>query len=134
LERNAVDKPWEGWELHLTLKPQKRSGDVVARLDKAVVERGSFRLGPVDLEVNWQDRVAILGPNGSGKTTLLRALLGQLPLSAGSRYLGPGVVVGEMDQGRLAFSTDGVVLDTFVRRTGLLPEDARSLLAKFGLG
>jgi zinc/manganese transport system ATP-binding protein len=26
---------------------------------------------------------AILGPNGAGKTTLLRALLGELPLSAG---------------------------------------------------
>jgi ATPase subunit of ABC transporter with duplicated ATPase domains len=134
LERNAVDKPWEGWQLHLSLNPKNRSGDVVARLEEAVVQRGSFRLGPIDLEVNWQDRVAILGPNGSGKTTLLRAMLGQLPLASGRRYLGPGVVVGEMDQGRRAFSTDDTVLDAFVRRTDMLPEEARSLLAKFGLG
>src|SRR5207248_1911345 len=35
LERNAVDKPWEGWQLHLSLNPKNRSGDVVARLEEA---------------------------------------------------------------------------------------------------
>jgi ATPase subunit of ABC transporter with duplicated ATPase domains len=129
----AVDKPWEGWELHLDIGSGRRSGDVVARLDRAVVERGAFRLGPVDLEVAWQDRVAVLGANGSGKTTLLRALLGQIPLSAGGRYLGPGVVVGELDQRRGGFSGNRQVLETAMVHTGLLAEDARSLLAKFGL-
>src|SRR5690349_10077418 len=76
LERlERVDKPWEGWELRMQLAPTARSGDVVARLDGAMVERGSFRLGPLDLEIRWRERVAILGPNGSGKTTLLHALL-----------------------------------------------------------
>ena len=56
---------------------RQRSGDVVLRLDGAVIERGDFRLGPVDLEIGWAERVAIVGPNGSGKTTLLRALLGR---------------------------------------------------------
>ena len=40
----------------------------------AVVERGAFRLGPLDLDIGWGDRVAIVGRNGAGKTTLLRAL------------------------------------------------------------
>src|SRR5947209_8928805 len=64
---DTVDKPWEGWQLHLAIAPSARSGDVVARLDGAVVERGSFRLGPIDVEIGWQERVAIVGPNGSGK-------------------------------------------------------------------
>jgi ATPase subunit of ABC transporter with duplicated ATPase domains len=135
LERlTPVDKPWEGWQLHLDLAPTGRSGDVVARLEGAVVERGTFRLGPVDLEVRWRDRVALLGANGSGKTTLLRALLGELPLSAGARWLGPGVVVGELDQRRDLYAGAATVLDTFVKETGLVLPDARSLLAKFALG
>jgi ATPase subunit of ABC transporter with duplicated ATPase domains len=77
LERLGVaEKPWEGWDLHLDLAPSSRSGDLVARLVDGMVERGSFRLGPLSLEVTWAERVAIVGANGSGKTTLLRAILG----------------------------------------------------------
>ena len=130
----VVDKPWEGWELRLSFAPAARSGDVVTRLDRAVVERGSFRLGPVDLEVRWAERVALVGPNGSGKTTLLQALLGTVPLVAGERFVGPGVVVGEVDQGRGHYAGADILLDGFCSRAGLLPDEARTLLAKFGLG
>jgi ATPase subunit of ABC transporter with duplicated ATPase domains len=139
---DAVDKPWEGWRLQLRLAPQARSGDVVARLEGAVVhhEPGpaggpGFTLGPTDLEITWQERVGILGRNGSGKSTLLGALLGRVPLAAGRRWLGPGVVVGELDQERGRYATgDRTVLATFQATTGLPVSEARSLLAKFGIG
>ena len=135
LERlEAVDKPWQPWELRLAIAPERRSGEVVARLERAVVERGRFRLGPLDLELSWRDRLAVVGPNGSGKTTLLRALLGTLPLASGRRVLGPGVVVGELDQARAAFHEPSSVLELFARASGLVEEETRNLLAKFGLG
>jgi ATPase subunit of ABC transporter with duplicated ATPase domains len=131
---DVVDKPWEPWQLQLELKPATRAGDVVARLDRAVVELGSFRLGPIDLQVAWQDRLAVLGPNGSGKTTLLRALLGDVELAGGARWLGPGVTVGLLDQRRLRYGRDVPLLTGFQATTGLDRSEARSLLAKFGLG
>jgi ATPase subunit of ABC transporter with duplicated ATPase domains len=131
---DVVDKPWEPWQLQLELKASARAGDVVARLDRAVVELGSFRLGPIDLEVAWQDRVAILGPNGSGKTTLLRALLGDVELVSGQRWVGPGVKVGLLDQRRIRYGSDRPLLRSFMDTTGLDRSEARSLLAKFGLG
>jgi ATPase subunit of ABC transporter with duplicated ATPase domains len=127
------EKPWEGWELQLDLAATDRSGDVVARLEGAVARRGPFQLGPVDLELSWADRVAITGPNGSGKSTLLAMLLGQLPLAGGRRWLGPAVVVGELDQRRARLESDLDLLSGFSAATGLLPEAARSTLAKFGL-
>ncbi len=138
---DVVDKPWEGWDLRLTIADAGRPGSRVAQLDGAVVEldapeRGDrFVLGPVTLEVGWGDRMAIVGPNGSGKTTLLRALLGRVPLAAGRRRLGPSVVVGEIGQGRDDLTGDANLLDGFMAGAGVAAAgDARSVLAKFGLG
>ncbi|HJU37600.1 MAG TPA: ABC-F family ATP-binding cassette domain-containing protein [Gaiellaceae bacterium] len=127
----TVEKPYEPWELHLSLGSATRSGEVVVRLEDAVVERGSFRLGPLDLAVGWGDRLAIAGPNGSGKTTLLDALLGRLPLAAGSCRLGSGVVLGELEQDRAALTGPQTLLEIF---RDYEEGTARTLLAKFGLG
>jgi ATPase subunit of ABC transporter with duplicated ATPase domains len=133
LERlDVVDKPWEGWELRFSIAAAQRSGDVV-RLREVVVERGSFRLGPIELEVDYGERIAIVGPNGSGKTTLLDTILGRVALTSGTRWFGPGVVVGELDQRRVRFAEDAPLIRVFTDESGLLEQDARSLLAKFGL-
>jgi len=127
LER--VEKPYEPWELRLGLTIGARSGEVVARLEDAVAARGGFTLGPLTLEIGWGERVAVVGPNGSGKTTLLDAILGRLPLEQGRRALGAGVVLGELEQTRERFG-DAPLVDGF----DLPREEARTLLAKFGLG
>jgi ATPase subunit of ABC transporter with duplicated ATPase domains len=126
-----VEKPWSPWELRLDLPRAPKTG-LIATLDGIVVDRGSFQLGPVSLELHWGDRLAVVGRNGSGKTTLIGALLGELPLAAGRRRLGPAVVFGELNQARDRFT--GVLLDDFVEASRLLPADARTLLAKFSLG
>jgi ATPase subunit of ABC transporter with duplicated ATPase domains len=132
LER--VEKPWSPWRLRLSLSPSQRGGDVVARLAGAVIERGAFRLGPVDLELRHGDRLALLGRNGAGKTTLLQALLGELPLAAGERRLGPGTVLGQLPQGRGPFAGGERLLERFCGLSGLPAGEARSLLATFALG
>jgi ATPase subunit of ABC transporter with duplicated ATPase domains len=134
LERlDEVDKPWRRWELQLRFGGGERSGDVTARLEGAVMRRGTFTLGPLDLELAWGERAALVGPNGSGKTTLVEALLGNLPLTAGERWVGPGVRVGTLDQARAGFDGEASLLDAFVARSGMTQQEARSLLAKFGL-
>jgi ATPase subunit of ABC transporter with duplicated ATPase domains len=130
----TVEKPYEPWELRLSLEPTARSGDVVVRLEGAVVERGIFRLGPLDLVLRRGDRLAVAGANGTGKTTLLDALLGRIRLAAGTRWIGPGVVLGELEQDRAALSVEEPLLQLFVARSGTQPESSRTLLAKFGLG
>jgi ATPase subunit of ABC transporter with duplicated ATPase domains len=133
LEEHRVEKPWQPWELKLSLAPAQRAGDLVVSLERVVVERGGFRLGPLDLHVASGERISITGPNGSGKSTLLDALLGRLPTAAGIRRLGTSVVFGEVGQLRARFGGDQPLLEGFVEATGLPAGDARTLLAKFDL-
>jgi ATPase subunit of ABC transporter with duplicated ATPase domains len=130
---DRVDKPREPWRLHIDLSGAPRAGQIVARLEDAVVERGGFRLGPVDLDLAWGERVVLTGRNGSGKSTLIAALLGELPLVAGERRIGPSVVTGSIDQARTALDRDEPLVAAFRRASGLLEEPARTLLAKYGL-
>ncbi|GAA3715305.1 ABC-F family ATP-binding cassette domain-containing protein [Streptomyces tremellae] len=131
---DAVEEPRKEWQLRMEIAAADRSGAVVATLGGAVVRRGAFALGPVTLQIDRTDRIAITGPNGSGKTTLLGALLGRLPLDAGTASLGSGVVVGEVDQTRRLFLGTDTLLDGFrVAVPDAEPAELRTLLAKFGL-
>ena len=136
LEANAVDKPWEGWDLRMEIATAPRSGAVVARLAGAVVQPGRRSpSGPSTSRSTTANGSRSLGANGSGKTTLLDAALGRLPLDAGERGLGPGVIVGELDQARgRVHGRPTPLLPRFEAASGLVPNEARSLLAKFGLG
>ncbi len=132
-----VSEPRKEWDLRYTISAGgtvPRSGAVVLTARGAVVRRGDFQLGPLDLQVDIGDRIGITGPNGSGKSTLLGLLLGRLQPDAGAVSVGASVAIGEVDQARELFAVPGSLLDVFAQQ---LPElasaDLRTLLAKFGL-
>ncbi|SCK36615.1 ABC-F family ATP-binding cassette domain-containing protein [Streptomyces sp. WMMB 322] len=133
LDAEAVEEPRKEWQLRMEIAAAPRSGSVVATLRGARVRRGDFALGPVDLQIDWRDRVTVTGPNGAGKSTLLAALLGRAELEAGSASLGSGVVIGEVDQARRLFHGEESLLDAFRDAAAMEPEEVRTLLAKFGL-
>jgi ATPase subunit of ABC transporter with duplicated ATPase domains len=132
---DVVTEPRKEWQLQMTIASAPRSGTVVSAARHASVRRGAFTLGPVDLQLDWRDRVAITGPNGAGKTTLLALLLGRLAPSEGRVDQGAGVLVGEVDQARAAFEGDAPLVTAFSHEVpDWTTADVRTLLAKFGLG
>ena len=135
LDRNELpERPHQAWELRLSLAAAPRPGDLVLTLAGAAAERGSFRLGPVDLDLAPGERVSLVGPNGAGKSTLVAMVTGELQLTAGRRLVGSRTVIGSIGQERDAFGGEEALLDRFRARTGLPPVSGRTLLAKFGLG
>ena len=129
-----VPEPRKEWELQYVIQAAPRSGSVVAVARGAVVRRGGFTLGPINLQVDVGDRIGVTGPNGGGKSTLLALLLGRLQPSEGSASLGSSVQVGEVDQARGLLVGPSALLRTF---SDLIPQwtesEVRTLLAKFGL-
>jgi ATPase subunit of ABC transporter with duplicated ATPase domains len=90
---DVVEEPRKEWELRMEIAPAPRAGAIVASLSRAVVRRGEFTLGPVNLQIDWADRVAITGANGAGKSTLLALLSGPLHPDTGRVTLDDQVMV-----------------------------------------
>lgn len=129
-----VEEPRKEWTLEFSIAAAPRSGSVVATLNEAVFQQGTFTLGPVSIQVNAGERIGITGPNGAGKSTLLRALLGEQAPDAGTASLGSGVHIGEIDQARKTLAGESPLMDSF---EAAVPEmttsEVRTLLAKFAL-
>ncbi len=90
----------------------------------------------LDLRLDADDRVALLGANGNGKSTLVRLLAGRLAPAAGQQRRSSRLRVGyfaqhqvdELDPGASAYAHLARALDT-------LPESkVRAHLGAFGLG
>ena len=134
LERNELPpKPFDPWELDLMLPAATRPSDVVLQLAGAVAQLGTFRLGPIDLDLIPGERLLVAGPNGAGKSTLLRLVLDGTGLVDGSRTVGRRTVMGAIGQDRGAYSVPAPLVEELMARAGLSRVDARTLLAKFGL-
>ena len=128
------DRPWQHAPLHLDLTAAERRSGFVVALDGAVLRRGAFALGPLDLELAHGDRVLLRGPNGSGKSTIVAALAGTLAPAAGRRRVTPGAVIALLGQERDALGADARPLAAAVRASaGLDEREARAALAAFGL-
>jgi ATPase subunit of ABC transporter with duplicated ATPase domains len=61
-------------------------------------------------------------------------ILGTIDLEQGHRWVGPGVVFGELGQKRQRLGSSETLMAGFLKATRMKTAEARSLLAKFGLG
>ncbi|SCB96595.1 ABC-F family ATP-binding cassette domain-containing protein [Weissella bombi] len=86
----------------------------------------------VNIDVDKQHAVALVGPNGIGKSTLIKTILGKLPLLAGQVKLGANVTVGYYDQEQQTLDNKRSVIDTIWDEHPTMPEkDVRSILGSF---
>ena len=52
----------------------------------------------INLTINDNDRIGLLGINGAGKSTLLNIISGELPYDTGSLHIQKGLEIGYLKQ------------------------------------
>ena len=68
----------------------------ISDVSKSFVDKDILR--NVDLVVNQNDKIALVGANGVGKSTLFRCILGEEPVDGGSIHKGNGISIGYLKQ------------------------------------
>jgi ATP-binding cassette subfamily F protein 3 len=107
----------------------------LVQLDHAAVGYdGKAILTDLDLSLDPDDRLALLGRNGNGKTTLARLLCGQLPTMAGSKHAPGKLRVGYFTQYQVEeLDRDDTPLEHMTRlMRGASPSAVRAQLGRFG--
>lgn len=85
----------------------------------------------LNIDIRGPERIAVTGPNGAGKSTLLRILSGDLEVSAGTIYRGPGRIA-YLSQRLDLLDPSATVADNFASFTGGMPAtDRANLLARY---
>jgi ATP-binding cassette, subfamily F, member 3 len=133
IERIERD-PRDGRALEFAFKKPERSGRVIFELEDGRLEvPGRVLLDHAELWLERGEHVSLVGPNGTGKTTLIQALVGERELDGGKLRSGHNVKVGYLSQHAEELEGGGArtVLEAAIKRTGLTPNQARSLLGRF---
>lgn len=119
-------------KMNFELETGGRSGKdvlVIKNAQKSFGERELF--SGVNLQLQYQDRAAIVGENGSGKTTLLKFIQGQLAPDQGEAKLGSNVKIGYLSQHMELSNKEGTVLEAFRSEVVMNDGEARNVLAGF---
>ncbi len=130
---DRISKPkFQRQNMKLSFNETERSGNdviVVKNLYKNYGYKELFRDG--NMQVNFGERVALIGANGSGKTTFLKMVLGEEQLDGGSTKIGESVKVAYLPQNITFDNEEATVLETFRENFSILEGKAREYLSKF---
>ncbi|MBI1197183.1 MAG: ATP-binding cassette domain-containing protein [Phenylobacterium sp.] len=117
--------------------PERPLAPPLLRLEGAAVGYGGPPiLKRLDLRLDIDDRIGLLGVNGAGKSTFAKLVAGALTTEAGKLHRSPRLKVGWFHQHQIeAMDPDDTPLE-IIRR--IMPEETeakrRARLAQFGLG
>jgi ATP-binding cassette subfamily F protein 3 len=132
LESQRISAPKKERGMSASLKPTKRSGDVVVEArDLAVGFADETLFSGLDWTVRWGERWGVIGENGAGKSTLVRTVLGRHAAVAGEARLGSRVDVGYFAQDAEGLDQELSPLQYLSYECGMDSGPSRDLLGRF---
>jgi ATP-binding cassette subfamily F protein 3 len=121
--------------LHLNLKANLRSGDLVLRTRDVAIgypDEGRPLFRTPDLLLKRGECAAVIGPNGAGKTTFLKTILEQMPPLEGEVVLGASLEIGYFAQAHEGLNPERTLVEEIdAVAPNMLLAEIRSYLARF---
>jgi ATP-binding cassette subfamily F protein 3 len=111
--------------------------DAGSKLCRSVLKLDNISIGPRELplfslegklEVEWGNKIGIIGSNGMGKSTLLKSILGKMPILKGKITVDDRAVIGYYAQAHEELDPDKIILDEVASKTPETEEKVRSVL------
>jgi ATP-binding cassette, subfamily F, member 3 len=102
-----------------------RLENIEKKFDKILFEN-------VDQEIDFGERICIIGENGTGKSTFLKMLIGKIPQSKGDLYRRKDVKIGYFDQELEELDKEQTIMKFFINETDLDEEHLIPFLEKYG--
>lgn len=128
-----IDKPvLDRAKIQLNFSGSERSGKDVIRVKELSKSYGENKLfHNISIDVQYGEKIAIIGKNGCGKSTLLKIILGEDTPDDGEVILGTNLKIGYLEQ-NVSFNDDNnTVLKEFRDSFPCTEGQARRILAKF---
>lgn len=88
---------------------------------------------PMNLTMERNKKIALVGANGLGKTTLLKSLLGLIPAISGRIETGDHLEIGYFEQEIKDYNNNSCIDEIWEEFPGLTQYEVRAALAKCGL-
>ena len=86
----------------------------------------------VNQEIEFGEKVCIIGENGSGKSTLLKMLIGKIQPSKGEVHARKNIQIGYFDQELEGIDNEQTIMDFIINETGKKESEVISLLLRNG--
>ncbi|MEA4932450.1 MAG: ABC-F family ATP-binding cassette domain-containing protein [Lawsonibacter sp.] len=129
---HTTDKPKKDRKMEVRFGEREFRGDEVLSIKNLMKSFGTRTLfSDLSLEVEGDERIALLGDNGSGKSTLIQIIMGEETQDVGKLRLGPAVKVGYLPQIIHFDHPERSLVDTMLYDLDCTPQVARDRLASF---
>jgi ATP-binding cassette subfamily F protein 3 len=131
---DVIEKPEVEKKIKLNINSKSRSGNDVCKFHQVAIGYPDNILAQnINLELFYQDKIAVVGPNGCGKTTLLKIINQELKPLSGKIKLGTGLQIGFYDQMHLSLNDSLTVKETIWQLAPTADQGyVLGYLAKFG--
>jgi len=97
--KEETEQPQEKNSLRMELIPNQETGKNSIQLTQVKAGyKDGFSLEQIDLNINYGERVILVGNNGAGKTTLLKTISGDIKPLSGNIKLSKGLNIGNFMQ------------------------------------